>query len=149
MVDIHVLIIRNINAITFILCFALFLGISNITSQKVNPYQTSVITCHIEGTLSNGIELHRYSKKNYNDSTGISRHDVSSSSTHHGHEVLFSVERVVSGEQYACSITNGSSRSFKEVDISSYGMYPPKNIFRWYESFTFHHTIKRSKSVNL
>ena len=115
--------------IAFILCFTLFLGISNITSQKVNPYQTSVFTCHIEGLLPDGIELHRYSTETYNDSTGISKHDVSSYSTHHGHEVIFSVERVVSGEQYACSISNGSNRSLKEANISTYGMYTKYVIF--------------------
>ena len=100
-------------------------GISQLSFEKVNPYQTSILTCHIEGILPDWVELYRYSQEtyDYSDATGITSYSDSDSLSSSVFEIQFSVDRVVSDEKYACFITNGTSLSSEEAAISTYGMY--------------------------
>ena len=99
-------------------------GLSRAIHNKANPNQESFFICYIEGILpadENDINLYRLVDGPGYDVTDISRGGTTSDGDEHA--VSFTVLSVVQGEEYACSLQNGSSVNFIPVNATTYGTF--------------------------
>ena len=95
-------------------------GVSGLVNVKVNPYQTDLFTCVVQGNpppSEQQVRLFQVSGKMYNQS-GIDQ--VSSVANYTERAVVFQVDSVVPGD-YNCTLYAASSSASMDYTAETYG----------------------------